>query len=224
MLNACWIRSSMVLMDVPSLPTSVWSSASGIRAVRSPMLVISLAAAAMSSSGSRPRPISHSPMTASRVISAAPVMSWAMMNSRTSPGSLLTGWATNRIACRAGELAGAIGPAGPAVTSRVAVWICRAESITNGAQFRYGKLDAAVRTPFRAARAAEAASADAGDRGADGGQLALLRELPDAAQVGAGQLAVHRGGELAGERAGGDRHGLQVRLERDEHDGVSPAE
>ena len=49
--NACCIRSSMVLMAPPSLPTSVWSSASGIRAARSPWVVIRWAVQAISLSG-----------------------------------------------------------------------------------------------------------------------------------------------------------------------------
>ena len=87
----------MVLIEDPSLPTSVWSSASGIRAVRSPREVISLAVLVMSSSGSRPRPMSHSPPSASRAMRAVPVMSSAMMKPRTWELLLLTDCPTNRM-------------------------------------------------------------------------------------------------------------------------------
>ncbi len=90
----------MVLIAEPSVPTSVRSPESGIRAVRSPLEVISSAVLAISPSGCRPRPMSHSPPMASTAISAPPVISSAMTKSRTWFCTTLTGWATTRTPTR----------------------------------------------------------------------------------------------------------------------------
>ena len=71
----------------PSRPTSVRSSASATRAVRSPAEVISLAVLAIWSSGSRPRPISHQPPITSSASSPPPVISSA---TTTAPTWLFT--------------------------------------------------------------------------------------------------------------------------------------
>ncbi len=96
--KACWIRSSMALMAPPSRPTSVLSSASGIRAVRSPREVICCAVLAIWLSGARPRPISQRPLTASSRISAPPVISSAMMIPPTWAPTAPTGRATTSTA------------------------------------------------------------------------------------------------------------------------------
>jgi hypothetical protein len=94
--KACWIRSSMVLMAAPSLPTSVWSSAVVILAVRSPRAVMSLAVLAILSSGPSPRPISHCPPIASSAISPPPVISSIRIRPRSCLVSTLDRSATMR--------------------------------------------------------------------------------------------------------------------------------
>ena len=89
--NACWIRSSMVLIAPASRPASAWSPGSGIRAVRSPRLVIMSAVLAIRSSGARPRLISQRPPTASRASRIAPVISSAATSPRTSLPTALLG-------------------------------------------------------------------------------------------------------------------------------------
>jgi hypothetical protein len=95
--NACWIRSSIVLMAPASRPASAWSRGSGIRAVRSPRLVIMSAVLAIRSSGARPRMISQRPPTASSASRTAPVISSASTSPRTSLPTALSGRAITRM-------------------------------------------------------------------------------------------------------------------------------
>ena len=101
--NACWMRSSIVLMAAASRPASAWSPGSGIRAVRSPRLVIMSAVLAILSSGARPRPISQRPPSASSASRAAPVISSARTRPRTSLPTALSGLATTMALMLAGR-------------------------------------------------------------------------------------------------------------------------
>ena len=100
--NACWIRSSIVLIAPASRPASAWSPGSGIRAVRSPRLVIMSAVLAIRSSGARPRLISQRPPTASRASRIEPVISSAATRPRTSLPTALFGRAISRMLVPAG--------------------------------------------------------------------------------------------------------------------------
>src|SRR5262249_4664835 len=100
--NACWIRSSIVLIAPASRPASAWSPGSGIRAVRSPRLVMVSAVLAIRSSGARPRLISQRPPTASRASRIAPVISSAATRPRTSLPTALFGRAISRMLVPAG--------------------------------------------------------------------------------------------------------------------------
>jgi hypothetical protein len=95
--NACWIRSSIVLMAAASRPASAWSPGSGIRAVRSPRLVIMSAVLAIRSSGARPRLISQRPPSASSASRIAPVISSARTSPRTALPTAELGRAMTRM-------------------------------------------------------------------------------------------------------------------------------
>ena len=105
----------MVLIAVPSRPTSVSSSVSDILAFRSPRAVMSLAVLAIRSSGPRPRPISHWPPAASRAISPPPVIISFRIRPRSCRPSAVSSSATNSTLGRSEEfsLAG---------ISRAAAW------------------------------------------------------------------------------------------------------
>ncbi|HEY7262495.1 MAG TPA: hypothetical protein VH589_13550 [Trebonia sp.] len=77
------MRSSIVLIAAASRPVSWRPPAPGIRAARSPLLVMLSAALAIRSSGASPRPISQLPQTASRASSTPPVISSANTRPRT---------------------------------------------------------------------------------------------------------------------------------------------
>jgi hypothetical protein len=87
----------MVLIAAASRPASAWSPGSGIRAVRSPRLVIMSAVLAIRSSGARPRLISQRPPTPSSASSTAPVISSVRTRPRTALPTSLSGRATTKM-------------------------------------------------------------------------------------------------------------------------------
>ncbi len=101
--NACWIRSSIVLIAAASRPVSSRSPASGIRAARSPLRVISAAVDAIRRSGARALPISQLPQTTSRAMSTLPVIASASTRPRTLLVTALVARPTTRTAGPAGK-------------------------------------------------------------------------------------------------------------------------
>src|SRR5215467_9426915 len=214
--NACWIRSSMVLIAVPSLPTSVLVSASGIRAVRSPWVVIRWAVPAISLSGASPRPMSQRPPRARSRISAPPVINSATTMPPTWPVTTPTGRATTTTANRRPQPRRGAGDherGAPDIATEVTVGDC---PLDGRDQFRRGP-GAAGQRPDGRPEAGDLHGHIVARVALDLGRRPGRGRYQPVVELGAEPLAQHERGHPA-------HHEQEGRGDRDQHDEESGAQ